>query len=104
MSNELNNILPNDAKKQKGLHTLSKDLFADEEDNFEQDAQEGLQQMPNEKVTSIVDTLNADLYKKIQKNKKRKRKGIPDQQSTYIIIITILLLAVIAYVVIKKFL
>jgi hypothetical protein len=103
MSNELNNILPNDEQKQKGLHALSEDLFSDEEDIFEQDAQEGLQEIPTSKVASIVDTLNADLHKKLQKNKKRKRAGIPSQQTTYITIITILLLAVIAYIVIKKF-
>lgn len=103
MNNELDNILPNDAQKQKGLHIFSEDLFSEEEDSFEQDAEEGLQQMPTAKVSSIVDTLNADLHKKLQKNKKRKRAGIPSQQSTYVTVVTILLLAIIAYIVIRKF-
>ncbi len=103
MNNELDNILPNDEQMQKGLHALSKDLFSEEEDFFEQDAQEGLQQMPSEKLCSIVDTLNADLNKKLQKNKKRKRAGIASQQGIYVITITILILVVMAFVVIKIF-
>ncbi len=103
MSNELENILPNDAQKQEGLHALSNDLFSTHEDSFEQEAQEGLHQIPSAKIAGIVDTLNSTLSKKLINNKKKKRTIIPSQQGSYIAIITILLLVVIAYIVIKIF-
>jgi hypothetical protein len=106
MSNDFNNILPtganDDAAKQAGLHALNDDLFADDDDTaFEAEAEEGLSQLAPTQVSSIVDKLNADLHKKLRKKKKEKR-GIPSQQGVYITIITVLLLIIIGYVVIKK--
>jgi hypothetical protein len=102
MNNDVNNILPNDndADKLKLLHALNNDAF-DDEDLFEADAHEGLQQMDDSHVAAMVNTLNADLSRQIKK-KKKQRRGMPSQQGLYITIITILLLAVIAYMVIKK--
>jgi hypothetical protein len=101
MNNDLKNILPNDEQKQHGLNTLRDDLFSDDH-SFEIDAQEGLSEIPQEKVTAIINTLNTDLHRKLHKKKKKSRE-IPNQQTTYFTIITILLLAIIGYVVIKKF-
>lgn len=107
MNTDTNNISPqgsNDADKLKLLHQINVELnneIFDDEDMFDDDAAEGLNQIPESHVTSMVNKLNADLNRKIKKNKKQKR-GIPSQQSIYIIIITILLLAVVAYLVIKK--
>jgi hypothetical protein len=108
MSNDLNNILPtganDDAAKQAGLHALNDDLFADDDDTaFEAEAEEGLSQLAPTQVTSIVDKLNADLHKKLRKKKKEKR-GIPSQQGVYITIITVLLLIILGYIVLKKLL
>jgi LDH2 family malate/lactate/ureidoglycolate dehydrogenase len=103
MNNDINNISPNDnneADKLNLLHALNNDTFNDE-DLFEADASEGLQQMNEHNVAAIVNKLNADLHHQIKK-KKKQRRGIPSQQGLYITIITILLLAVIAYIVIKK--
>jgi LDH2 family malate/lactate/ureidoglycolate dehydrogenase len=102
MNNDVNNILPNDndADKLELLHALNNDTFNDE-DLFEADAKEGLQQMDEQHVASIVNKLNANLNHQIKK-KKKQRRGIPSQQGLYVTIITILLLAIIAYIVIKK--
>jgi hypothetical protein len=108
MNNDLNNILPTDANddvaKQQGLHALNEDLFAEDDDIdlFEEEAKEGLQQLGENKSTYIIDKLNADLHRNLKK-KKHKKRGIPDQTNVYITIVTILLLAIIAYMVVKKF-
>jgi hypothetical protein len=109
MNNDANNILPEgnyDADKLdllKQLHAdVNNDVF-DDEDLFEAEAAEGLQQMDETQVPIIVNKLNADLHRQLKKKKKLKR-GIPSQQPVLITIITILLLAVVAYIVIKKIL
>jgi hypothetical protein len=106
MNNDLDNILPNgandDAAKQAGLHALNDDLFADD-DVFEVEAAEGLSYLPVSEVPSIVDKLNADLHRKLKKKKKEKR-GIQSQQGIYIAIVTILLLIIMGYIVLKKIL
>jgi hypothetical protein len=107
MNNDFTNIPPlgsNDADKLKLLHQINVELnneIFDDEDMFDDDAAEGLDQIPESHVTSMVNKLNADLKRQIKK-KKKQRRGIPSQQGLYIIIITILLLAIIAYIVIKK--
>ena len=108
MNNDVNNILPqgNDADKidlLKQLHAdVNNDMF-DDEDLFEAEAAEGLQQLEETQVPIIVNKLNTDLQRQLKKKKKLKR-GIPSQQPVLITIITILLLAVVAYIVIKKLL
>jgi hypothetical protein len=101
MNNDFNNILPNDDQKKQGLNALNEELFS-YEDSFENDAEEGLQQLPTAQINTAIEKLNADLHKKLKKNK-RKSRALPSQQNTYFTIITILLLAIITYVVIKKF-
>jgi hypothetical protein len=107
MNNDVNNILPegnNDADKLDLLKQLNAEVeneMFDEEDLFETEAAEGLQQMDATQLPLIVNKLNADLHRQIKKKKKLKR-GIPSQQPVLITIITILLLAVVAYIVIKK--
>jgi hypothetical protein len=107
MNNELTNIPPegsNDTDKLNLLKQINAELnneMFDDEDMFEDDATEGLQQIPETHVTSLVNKLNADLQRQLKK-KKKQRRGIQSQQGLYIIIITILLLAIVAYIVIKK--
>jgi hypothetical protein len=107
MNNDVNNILPegnNDADKLDLLKQLNAEVeneMFDEEDLFETEAAEGLQQMDATQLPLIVNKLNADLHRQIKKKKKLQR-GIPSQQPVLITIITILLLAVVAYIVIKK--
>jgi hypothetical protein len=107
MNNDVNNILPegnNDADKLDLLRQLNADIekeMFDDEDLFEAEAAEGLQQIEETQVPLIVNKLNTDLHRQLKKKKKQKR-GIPNQQPVLITIITILLLAVVAYIVIKK--
>lgn len=100
MSNDVNNISPQDNEERKLalLSSLNDEL---QEDPFAEDAAEGLEQMRQEDVQSIVHSLNAGLSKQISK-KKRKKKPIPDQSGTYIIIVTLLVLIIIAYIVVRK--
>ena len=103
MNNDLNNISPNDNNidKEKLLQQLNEDLFSDDDamdDNFETDAQIGLRQLDEKKVPLIVDKLNADLRRHLSKKKKR-RGMINDPSNINITIITILLLAIISYLV-----
>ncbi len=107
MNNDVNNILPegnNDADKLDLLKQLHADVnngMFEDEDLFEAEAAEGLQQLEETQVPIIVNKLNADLHRQIKKKKKLKR-AIPSQQPVLITIITILLLAIVAYIVLKK--
>ena len=108
MNNDLNNISPNNNNldKEKLLQQLNEDLFSDDDvmdDDFETDAEIGLKQLDQNKVTQIVDKLNADLSRHL--SKKKKRRGIfQDPSNIYITIITILLLIILAYIVISRIL
>jgi hypothetical protein len=106
MSNDANNISPQDNEERKLalLNSLNDDLNHEEEsgeDPFAQDAAEGLKQIKEEDVQSIVHSLNTSLAKQIHK-KKRKKRPIPDQTTTYLIIITLLVLIIVAYIVVRK--
>jgi hypothetical protein len=107
MNNDVNNILPEgneNADKLDLLKQLNADVeneMFDDEDLFEAEAAEGLQQIEATQVPLIVDKLNANLHRQLKKKKKQKR-AIPSQQPVLITIITILLLAIVAYIVIKK--
>jgi hypothetical protein len=107
MNNDVNNILPegnDNADKLDLLKQLNADVeneMFDDEDLFEAEAAEGLQQIEATQVPLIVDKLNANLHRQLKKKKKQKR-AIPSQQPVLITIITILLLAIVAYIVIKK--
>lgn len=82
----------------KSLSNLNEEIH---EDNnlFENDAAEGLQLFPHDKIPVIIGGLNKGLQQHINKKHKKKRT-LPDQTAVYITILTILLLAVVAYVII----
>ena len=116
MSDELKNILSNlnkDIEQEKLLaylnshlpdaeqHELEKQLNDDE---FMNDAMEGLQQLENKKdIPAYVQQLNTDLKKQLNKKKKRKdKRKIAGQYWTYITIVLLLILIVIAYLIVKR--
>jgi hypothetical protein len=118
MSDDLKDILSNlnkDIEQDKLLDYLNKKLSATEahnlekqmaDDEFMNDAVEGLEHFKNKKDLSLlVDQLNRDLKKQTAKNKlhKEKRK-LKDQPWLYVTIVTLLLLVIVAYIVIKKYL
>ncbi len=117
MADELKDILNNsndNIDNQKLMDYLSKKLPAQEshelekqmaDDDFMNDAVEGLEQMGSTQKLSIsVEMLNRELQKQISKNKNRKeRRKFKEQPWTYIAVILLLLLAIISYMVIKKY-
>jgi Rps23 Pro-64 3,4-dihydroxylase Tpa1-like proline 4-hydroxylase len=116
MSKDLKNILTNlnkDIEQEKLLGYLNKSLSAAEahdiekqmaDDEFMNDAVEGLENFKNKKdVSLIVEQLNTELKKQTAKKKARKEKRrLKDQPWLYITIVTLLILVIVAYVVIKK--
>lgn len=115
MSDELKNILSNlnkDIEQEKLLQYLTSKLPDAEQHEFEKqmndddfmnDAVEGLQQLENKNVIpAYVQQLNTDLRKQLNKKKKRREKRkIPTQYWTYISIILLLILIVVAYLILK---
>jgi hypothetical protein len=107
MNNNNNNILPNDSSREnEGLQALNdalntEDIFFENEQSFEQEAAEGLKQIPQSKVPRIVSEINKELKKQLKDKKKLKRE-IPNQSMVYITIVTLLILIIVAYIVIKK--
>lgn len=105
MSNNSNDILPaggynNSADREKMLADLNNEInFGD--DAFETDAAEGLEHIPGNNVSQIVNKINRDLQKQIGK-KKRKKRVLPDQSGVYVTIIIILILLVVAFIIIRK--
>lgn len=84
-------------------HEIEKKMLSS---NFDDDALEGLQQIKNkENITSLVEQLNRDLQKKLNKKKQRREKlRFKDQPWLYIAIVIILLLIVVSYFVIQRLL
>lgn len=82
-------------------HEVEKKML---DSNFHDDALEGLQEIRNkEKLALLVDQMNRDLKRKLEKKKFRREKfRIKDQPWIYIAIIIILLLIVLSYVVIHR--
>ena len=118
MKNDLKDILSNSNKdidnqqlmdylsnqlSREASHEIEKNMADDE---FMNDAVEGLQKIENKKdMQAYVEQLNDDLQKQIAKNKIRKEKRrIKDQPYTYFSIIVILILVIVSYVVLKKYL
>jgi ABC-type bacteriocin/lantibiotic exporter with double-glycine peptidase domain len=83
-------------------HELEKQMNDDE---FVSDAMEGLQGMKNtEGVPAMVHQLNTGLKRQLKKNKRTKRQNFfKEGPWIYFSIILLLVLAVAAFVVIKKF-
>ena len=116
MSDDLKNILNNsnkDIDNQKLMDYLSKHLSKQDnhdvekmmaDDEFMNDAVEGLEQFSNvKKLPLSVEQLNRELQKQIAKKKNRKEKRkIKDQPWVYFTIILLLILTIICYVIIKK--
>ena len=101
MNNDLRNISsPGNNKDGKNdlLNDLNEDLNAANE--FEQDAAEGLQQLPQADIPSMVQKLNTELSHSL--SKKKKRRQLPDQSIVYISIIIILLLITVAYIILRR--
>ena len=118
MSNDLKDILANSNKdidnqqlmdylsnqlSQPQQHELEKNMV---DDPFVNDAVEGLQQMDNNKnLDAYVAQLNNDLQKQIAKNKKQKNKRRwKDNPQTYIAVVAILILLILCYIALKKYL
>jgi hypothetical protein len=115
MSNDLKDILSNlnkDIEQEKLLQYLNRNMSDTEQhifekqmndDEFMNDAVEGLQSIEHKnKIEGLVQQMNADLKKQLEKKKKRKEKRTLTQQPwIYFSIILVLLLIVIAYLVIK---
>ncbi len=109
MNNNFENILNNDEndnhERLNDLNdALNKDDFVLEEmhGDFDREAAEGLKQIANNKIPSLVNQINGNLKLQL-KNKKRIKKKIPEQSSAIITIITLLIIVVLAYIIIKKF-
>lgn len=118
MSDNLKDILSNlnkDIEQDKLLDYLNKKLSAADahevekqmaDDDFMNDAVEGLQQFNDkQKLSLLVEQLNSDLKKQTaKKNKLKQKRKLKDQPGLYISIIILLLLLVISFVIIKKYL
>lgn len=115
---DANNILPSgpgDAGKQKLseerlMAWLAGDLSHAEQHEVEQwladegmesDAMEGLRELKPAETKQVVNKLNSQLRKTVS-NKKHKRRSRQPDQFTWVAIAIILLLAIVAYIVIRK--
>ncbi len=117
MSEDLKDILGNsnkDIDNQKLMDYLSRQLSKQEshdlekmmaEDDFVNDAVEGLEQFSNKKdLTGYTEQLNRQLQQQLQKKKLRKEKRkLKTQPWVYFTIILLLLLVIICYVLVKKY-
>ena len=76
------------------------------ENDFANDAMEGLQQFGDKKqVAYMVEMLNRDLKKKVEKKIERREKlKLKDQSWIYIIIFIFILLIVLSYMIIQRML
>lgn len=118
MSDDLKDILSNlnkDVEQEKLLDYLNKKLSASEahevekqmaDDEFMNDAVEGLEDFKNKKDLSLyVQQLNAGLKKQLDKKKQKKEKRkLKEQPWLYFAIALLLILAVIGFVLVKKYL
>lgn len=117
MSDDLKDILSNlnkDIEQDKLLDYLNKKLSAADahevekqmaDDAFMNDAVEGLEHFKNKKdLSALVDQLNKDLKKQTAKKKARKEKRrLKDQPWLYITLVVLLMLVIISFVLIKKY-
>src|SRR5215471_16425931 len=90
-----------DKLSEEKKHEVEKKLLDNE---FASDAMEGLQEFKDkQQIAYMVEMINRDLKKKLQKKKQRREKmRIKDQPWLYIALLIIILLIVIAYIVIRK--
>lgn len=118
MNNELKDILSNlnkDIEQEKLLDYLNKKLSASEahemekqmaDDEFMSDAVEGLEHFKDKKdVSLLVEQLNRDLKKQTtKKNLKKEKRKLKEQPWLYITLVILLLLVIVSYLVVKKYL
>ncbi len=117
MDDELKDILSNlnkEIEQDKLLQYLNRELSHEDQhalekqmndDEFMNDAVEGLQQVDKKNIPSLVSELNFNLKKQLhQKKKRRAGKFVVDLPWIYLTIIILLVLLVIAFVVIKRIL
>lgn len=118
MNNDLKTILSEgnkDIDNQQLMDYLSNQLSKEEshgieknmaEDEFINDAVEGLQKIENKKDMELyVEQLNKDLHKQLIRNRNKKyKRRLKDEPYTYIAIIMILILLVISFLGLKKYL
>ena len=92
-----------DRLSQEKKHEVEKKLL---ESEFADDAMEGLQEIKDkQQIIYMVDMLNRDLKNKLEKKKKlREKMRIKDQPWLFISILILILLIVISYIVIRKYL
>lgn len=116
MASDLLNILSNsnkDIDNQKLMDYISGKLSGKEkheveewmiDNNFENEALEGLQTLPDKKDLQIyVDQLNKELNNYLQQKKHRRdRRKIKEIPWSYVAIVLVLMLIIIAYFVIQK--
>ena len=83
-------------------HEIEKKLI---ESEFTDDAVEGLRKIKDKRqIQYMVEMLNRDLKNKLQKKKERRRKlEIKDQPWLYVSILIFILLIIISYMIIRKY-
>jgi len=83
-------------------HEIEKKLI---ESEFTDDAVEGLREIKDKRqIQYMVEMLNRDLKNKLQKKKERRRKlEIKDQPWLYVSILIFILLIIISYMIIRKY-
>ena len=118
MNKDLLNILSNsnkDIDNQQLMDYLAGKLSGDElheveksmaDNEFLNDAIEGLQRMSNKKdMQAYVDDLNASMQKSLAKKKQRRiKRQLKEEPWGLLAIVLVIVLCVIGYVVIRKFL
>jgi hypothetical protein len=84
-------------------HEVEKKLL---ENEFNDEAVEGLKEIKDKKqIAHMIEMLNRDLKKKLEKKKQRREKlRIKDQPWLYITLLILILLIVISYIVIRRYL
>ena len=116
MSNDLKNILSHlnkDIEQEKLIEYLNRKLTPEEQheleahlndDPFMSDAMDGLSEMKGpDKIDLMVYQLNKDLKKQLDKKQKRKKTAIGEAPWLYYTVIILLIVAIVGYLVIKKF-
>ena len=118
MNKDLLNILSNsnkDIDNQQLMDYLTGKLSGDElheveksmaDNEFLNDAVEGLETIPNKKdIQTYVDELNAGMQKSLAKKKQRRlKRQLKEEPWGLLAIVLVIVLCVIGYVVIRKFL
>ena len=124
MSDELKDILSNSPQGPEGNKDINNQQLMDylanhlpqaqqhevekamNDDAFMNDAVEGLQQMGSrQNIETYTEQLNSFLEKQTDKNKSRKlKRRWKDSPYTYLTVIIILILLLVCYIVLKKFL